>query len=327
MIPQIGDAAPFLPLRRAAPALRESIGALGREMATGRRADPAAHLRGATAPLATLSAERTRIAAQSRAAEGAALRLDGRSRAITGFAEEAAAAARTLMRADPALPLSPHAMHAHFQTALDRLNLAFGGGHVLGGTDRPGPPLRPAEEILSAVRERIAGLEDPAEIATAIRTFFASAEPGDDAAILAAPPEPPRLVTLGDGPPEPLADIPRDPAIRQALAGLALATLADTPSADAAGRALRATAGEMLVDSAGGLTRLQADAGLLEERLARHQTRLAARDALAQKELASRLSADPFDVAARLRDAETRLEAVHLLTARLSRLSLSSFLR
>jgi flagellar hook-associated protein 3 FlgL len=121
----------------------------------------------------------------------------------------------------------------------------------------------------------------------------------------------------------------RDPALRGVLAGLALAALTSEGTGPAAPDDRRAlvTAAAMRLDSGeDALIRLRSDLGLSEARIEEARSASEAARAALELEHARLTGADPYRTAIELQTVETRLDALYLLTARLSRLSLSEYL-
>ncbi|WP_284267036.1 flagellin, partial [Roseicyclus amphidinii] len=74
------------------------------------------------------------------------------------------------------------------------------------------------------------------------------------------------------------------------------------------------------------LIRLRSDLGQSEARIEEARSATEAARAALELETARLTDADPYRTATDLKSVETRLEALYLLTARLSRLSLSEYL-
>ena len=121
-----------------------------------------------------------------------------------------------------------------------------------------------------------------------------------------------------------------DPAFRSALAGLAAAALVDDASlgfSDAERKALANRAGEVVLTSQDALVGLGARLGVSEVRIetvqSRNQAELLSLE-LAQSDL---VGADPYRLATELEAVQTNLEMLYSITARLSRLNLTDFIR
>lgn len=121
-----------------------------------------------------------------------------------------------------------------------------------------------------------------------------------------------------------------DPAIRTTLAGLAKAALLDRGllTGDHASRsALALRAGETLFSSSEARTVLAGRIGTVEQQLFQAQSRNSAEKSALALTRNSLTEADPYEATVRLKDLESRLDAFYTITARLSQLSLTGYLR
>jgi len=121
-----------------------------------------------------------------------------------------------------------------------------------------------------------------------------------------------------------------DPAFRETLAGLAMAALLDRGllSGQTSARAdLAQKAGMVLYSSEEKRAILAARLGTVEKQIEDAKTRNSAEDTalkIARGEIAA---ADPFEAASRLKELQMQLEALYLITSRVSRLSLAEYIR
>ena len=82
-----------------------------------------------------------------------------------------------------------------------------------------------------------------------------------------------------------------------------------------------------LLEGATQITYLRGELGQTEEAIEIAEARANAQLSALKINRSDLLSADPFETATALEDATTRLESLYTITARLSRLSLTDFLR
>jgi flagellar hook-associated protein 3 FlgL len=117
--------------------------------------------------------------------------------------------------------------------------------------------------------------------------------------------------------------------VRDTLKGLALAAMLDrgTLGGNAAQRAeLAKTAGAVLLEAADARGALAARIGTAQERTANAATRNMAEATALQIARIGMVSADPYEAATALTEAESQLDTLYAVTARLSRLSLANYL-
>jgi flagellar hook-associated protein 3 FlgL len=135
---------------------------------------------------------------------------------------------------------------------------------------------------------------------------------------------------VGDGAAVAFGVTAADPGIRDTLEALSMAALVDGGAfagQTAARSQITRLSGEALLSAEGRLTELRAGVGQVEAALASAAARIAAEDTATALARASILAADPYATATALTDAESRLETLYTLTARLSRLSFAEYLR
>lgn len=332
-----GDLARGFRLLRRTAELKAALDRASSELTTGRRADPAAALRGDLSVLAGIGRDLARLGAVRANAADAATRAEAMQTALGLLQERALAVGSRLLSVPPGGPpaqvdATGAEARAAFGAAVGALNLRIADRSLFAGAATGGPALAPAEDILAALEAATAGETTAAGLAAAVDAWFAAPPGGGgflDSAYLGSttPPDP---VPLGEGEAADLAITAADPAIRAGLAGLAMAALlgrgalaGDAAARDALGRA----AGERLVAADGGLIALQARLGDSEARIARAATRAEVEGTALRLAETALLEADPYEAAARLTEAETRLQSLYLVTARLSRLSLAEYLR
>lgn len=330
----VGDLARGLELRRAAADLRPRLETLSRELATGRRADPAATERGNLGPLAALASEAARLSGHLAVAGEVALRLEVQDLALSRMTALTEEASLVLLNADLAPPAAPGSARARFEDMVDRLNTASAGRFVFGGPHPRIAPLRPAGDILAAAADAMQAAPDADAGVAAVRALFAP-PPHDAGTVLATPGGAPVAAPVGSGRPVLLPDIVRHTATGDALAGLALAALAEMTVDDGgspgfpagAGAASRQAALELLLPATTGLVALRGTVGDVTFRVDTARAAASAGLGAIERAEAERLGADPYATATALRDTESLIETIHLLTARLARLSLADYLR
>jgi flagellar hook-associated protein 3 FlgL len=117
--------------------------------------------------------------------------------------------------------------------------------------------------------------------------------------------------------------------VRDTLKGLALAAILDkgTLAGNAGERAALATrAGTVLLEASDARSALAARIGTAEERIASATTRNASETTALQIARLGIVSIDPYAAATALTEAESQLDTLYAVTARLSRLKLANYL-
>ena len=176
-------------------------------------------------------------------------------------------------------------------------------------------------DFLASVRAALGPVTDAAGVMQRVLDWFAAPD-GFSAAYLGTDPAP--ALPIAEGQRVALDVTAADPALRDTLKALTLGALLSDPAFGTAdSRAMLAQkSGEALAGLATDRAALAGHLGTVQDRLEQAATRNRAEEAALSVARNDLLSVDPYDTATRLREAETRLETLYALTARLSRLSL-----
>jgi len=329
----IGDLAQAFQTRRQNSALTRELNRLTEELSTGRRSDIWGGASGDRSPLAAI--ERELIALKS---ETFAVTEAGQFVTTLQAALERTQATLTTLSNNiftivaPAQPaMAPRVIaesRADFTAMVGAMNTEIAGRRLLAGAATDGPALADPETILSAVEAVVTAAPTRTDAIAALDAWFAPGGGFDTVAYLGAATTLAPLRIGGEDIPQDFRATDAEP--RAALAAAALAALAgagplgatDTDRIDtlrlAAERGLAAT---------DALTQVRARVGTAENAVERAETRTANRISALQLARAELSDIDPFATATRAQEVQTQLEALYTLTARLSRLSLTEFLR
>jgi flagellar hook-associated protein 3 FlgL len=332
----IGDLARHFSLRRHNADLQTRLSTLTQEMTTGERADIGAAVSGDFKALAGLDHSLRLIDGYRTAASEAALFAEGLQRVLGTVQSLSQDIAPSLLSAGTigsAQMVETTTVDARqkFQSAVSALNTQIADRFLLSGTATDRAPISGAEGILSALSTITAGLTTADDIVASVNAWFdAPSGAGGFADTAYGGGAPQAAVDIGANDSVALDVTALDPAIRDTLKGLALATLvADGAlTGDAAGQALMArTAGETILGAGSGLTTLSARVGSAEAHIAESSSRTSAEAGSLAIARSALVAAGPYATATALQSAQTQIETLYSITARLSRLSLADFLR
>jgi flagellar hook-associated protein 3 FlgL len=217
-----------------------------------------------------------------------------------------------------------------FSAIVDSLNVSVGGRRIFAGAATDTKPLISSEDMIADINLVIAGETTAAGIVTALDTWFD--DPGGGFALVAYQGAatdlgPFRIGEETDASLDVRAD---DPAIREVLKGLTMAALIPegTHALDESEMAtLSRLAGEQIMSSEAGFAVLRAKVGSAEALIDSTATQNTATATTIEASRNEILAADPYEAATRLEAVQLQLEALYTVTARLSRLSLSEYLR
>ena len=332
----VPDLTTFSTQSRAIADADRALAVLAKEVATGLIADPVEATGGD--PLMLYQIERE----IEQAAANLAVLDQGRGRASAtqlalGRIESAAAplgadllGAATLGDAVGAVTRAAGARGAMADMA-SALNARFAERSLFAGAAVDRAAVAPAEDMLAEIESRIAPGASSDQIIAIIDDYF-FADPGGFAAngYLGADVDAPPL-RVGDDPPVTYAVRADDDAIVATLAALAIIAIGGDGPIDGAERArtlaLLREGAERAIEAGDGVAALRSQVGAAEARIEELAVRETARSDLLTDTRLSVVAADQFEAATELKAVETKIQAIFSVTARLSDLSLTNFLR
>jgi flagellar hook-associated protein 3 FlgL len=312
--------------------LRASVSHAAQEVTTGRPADLAGMLRGDVSPLLAIDASLTRLGAFRTTTQDAALQTAAQQTALEGLSSLAGGITTTLLGApdfQTQAQVSAIAADARgrLESAVGLLNTQAAGRAIFSGVATDEVPLGSADELLAALETAAVGATTAGTVAAAVVAWFADpmgygAFYRGGAALSDAPIAPGEMADL--------STTAMDPALRDTLAGFAMAALLDRGilAGNADERALLARrSGQVLLTGEDARITLAARIGSVEAQIEAARTRNGAEETALGILRSDIGSVDPYEAATRLEAARSQLEALYLVTARVSRLSLVEFLR
>ncbi|MEL6642560.1 MAG: flagellin [Pseudomonadota bacterium] len=330
----IGDLAQSFQSRRENAQLTADLQRLAQEVASGRKSELRNPTTGDFGALAGIESALARLDSFTRVAMETAVEYDAAQRALERIERDGQQlAGNLLLTASAPQPATVDAVASEgaqvFEAAISTLNTAVGGRSLFAGTGTDGPALDSAAQILTDLQTATAGAATAEDLRDAVALWFAPGGGFETGAYLGQPAaaDGKRLSPESAVDPLPLAN---DPAIAGFLSGAALGALLDagalTGQADARAEAAR-LAGDQILGATPGFVTLRASVGTAEEGIARATQALAAEEAALEIARSDLVAVDPFEAASELETVRAQLETKYLLTARLSQLSLSNFLR
>ena len=329
----LGDLAQSLVLRRAVGDTQSALRAATEDLALGRASDPARHLGGHAYPLAAIDSSLSRNSSLSSSLAMATTRAEVMQASLEQIDLAATDAARALFSAaQSAVPATLRiaaglSMEA-LETVVQSLNQRYSGQGVFSGTAGEAPALASAGTILATARTATATAASISELSAQLDTWMSS--PDGYLATVALGNAEPVILPIGAGKTVSLSVTAIDPLLRSTLKGLLMGTLLaeDRFARDPAAQAeIARTAGETLYGSSEQRAELAARLGFAQSRIEEAKARVSAETSFLQIARNDLLSLDLYEVSARLSETETRLETLFAITARLSRLSLTDYIR
>lgn len=330
-----GDAARFAAFGQNAARLKTDLQTLSAEVASGRRADVGKAVGG---DFALLSDIRRGLRLSESVAEGlarAAALAEGRQAALDRLAGEIDGAAPALLAvagSGNASDLQIRLAEApdRLAQAVDIMNTRLAGTSLFSGDAPDRPAMVDAEAMLAALRPLVTGAPDAAAALALIDDWFLAPGSGFETVAWTGGTATGGTVHLGEGRRLEAGVSALEPSVRTTLAGLAAAALAaegSLPGGTDALATMTTGAATRMLSGADGLVDLRARLGLAESRIEEARVTVETRRAAFEMEEARLVSADPYDAATRIEAVSRQLESLFLLTARISRLTLTDVLR
>lgn len=333
----VSDLARSFHLRHATAKTTKELHTLNQELSSGRKADIATSTRGDLSKLNQIQSQLAKADGLIIAGKEAATLAQSMQTVLKQVREDATSlSSRFLGLSSARTPETTKILLAEalpqLSSTIATLNTDVGGQFILGGTATDRPPLVPGSELLSKVKTAISGLQTIDEIKDKINEYFnaPSAEDGFAKDIYRGTKQGLNPMQTGLDAPVTLNATAADDGVKDILKGLTLAALmADGTIADdpAATPALIRQAGLWLANGATKTTLVQGQIGKAEERIEQISVQAQSERGALMMGFNAITSADPYETAAKLTEAENKMQLVYTLTARLSRLTLANFLK
>lgn len=329
-----GDLAQSYVMRQHMTQAKAELARHAQELTTGKAADTARHLAGDLGPLLALDATLARLDGYGAVTRELALFADAQQIGLATISNMALEAASGLLSASGTaaathVDTAASAAHAALKSTLSTLNTRFGDRTLFAGVATNGPAIISAEDFMVAVENMIltSGANDVASVEAAMDSWLSSPGGYRGTAYLGGDALSPVPIAAGEA--VALDITANDPALRATLKGLAMATLVDRglfAGQPIMEKHLAQRAGEVLLAGESDRAHLVARLGGMQAQVDRAQTRNESEAAALGIARTGLVQIDPYDTATRLQDAETQLQLIYTLTARISRLSLADYL-
>lgn len=332
----VGDLSRSFHMRLANLTMKYRIENLSKEATSGEKSDIAKYLSGDLTRLNFLDGNIKKIETYQKNASEAAALLAGKQSSMGSIQNIIANLPPTLLSeattgSRETLLLRADSAGEDLNSIVRALNVDVAGRFVFSGTKSDTPPLSPSENILSELTAVINGLATTEDIMSSIDGWFNSpagsggfydhAYHGSETGVAQIPVSEVHILsdmtTASDG------------GFREILSGMATIALIfqekERFSTDQI-RYLIREAAESIFSGNAKMTEIRASVGVSEQAVSRSQTFNAAQRSTLLVSRSSIVSADPYEVAISLKEAEAGLENIYALTSRLSNLSLSKYL-
>ncbi|WP_039018711.1 flagellin [Halocynthiibacter namhaensis] len=329
----VGDLSQSFLMNRNNTALKTKLNQLSLELTTGKVQDVAAHLRGDFSPVTSIDRTLTTLAAYKTSNTEAALlttNMQDSLEAVQGYVSEAGPNLIMAGESGNFQMLKPAAGDAKqkFDAVISTLNTQTAGRSLFSGTATDRTPLAPSATILNALNVAVAGETTAAGVQAVVDTWFAPGG-GFDAVAYKGSVNNIAPLRIGANETSSLTVRADDGAFRESLKGLAVASLVSDGalSGSVSEQAdLLSYAGEVLLTAESAVLDIRSNVGVIEAQIEQASVRNTTETNVLTIARAGLLEADPYKTATELQAAQTQLETLYTLTARLSQLSLSRYI-
>jgi len=331
----LGDLAQSLMMRRQNLQIRQDITRLAEEVTTGRTSTLSSHLLGDFSILSDIERGLEVLKGFKTSIAEAGIFTDGMQKVLGQVQDISTDFSTSLMNvADNDLPIHTSGLLNTGSGILDQivtmLNTRIAGRSLFAGDATDRPALASADTIMSEIRLAISGLDSASSIQSAVDTWFDSPSAGFEATAYLGSSTSISPYRLDHGASVDLDLRANSSALRSVLKQIALAALATDPTTPISASDRQAMVRSSAIDLMGaqaGLTGLRADLGFAQARIEEGQVRQASERTSLELTRNNILAVDSYESATKLADAQMRLESLYAVTVRLSRLSLSDFMR
>ncbi|MBM1220530.1 hypothetical protein JQU17_07185 [Ponticoccus sp. SC2-23] len=330
----LGDMARYFTSSRVNFDIRTRLDALARELSTGLKLDPARDLGAEAARVPEIERRLALVDRQVSSASQIADRLG----VMQASLENISTIGTNLMGQLNSLSQSSgndwrqdaaRLGKGAIEDMVSTLNTRFAGSFLFSGVAEDGQSLSSALVILDDIGTAIAGVTTADDLINAIDSWFADTGGGFETIAY--------LGDNGDAAERRIDDLTSiridlrgdDPALRELMAGAALAFFAEDQSivlSDAERDAVIDRASQSLFSASSGVADLRGRLGGLQQRVDDARARLTAEQTSFGLMRSTLLAADPFETATALEQVQLQLETHYAVTARLSQLSLTRYL-
>lgn len=332
-IQSLGDLAQNIMLRRQTAGLKEKLNIHAQEVTTGKAADLAKKVRGDFAPLGALENSLARLGAFKAAITEASMFTEATQAALSVMETTTSELGPRLLqvsstRDEKNVTIVASDAQTKFKTAVASLNSRVGDRSLFAGKATNGPAVIGAEAMLQIFDGMVAGLTTAVDVHQAIDTWFDDPSGFASVGYLGGTALEPAQIAEGEN--VTIGVQATDRGIVESLKGLALAAVMDRGAlANSAEERLDLAnlAGEQLIYAQTARTELQALVGVAENQISTAMTRNAAEESALEIARSQVVSVDPDDAATALQETRNQLETLYAVSARLSGLKLTDFLR
>ncbi len=331
----LGDLSSTFLFSRQTNALKTDVQRHSTELATGKTTDISQTLRGDYRAVASIE-RRMGLAQAEKLAIAEAKGFATAAQAAMDVVKERSDAAMGVLLAIPHAPTDPtleragRSVRESFETVVTVLNQKNGDRAIFAGDATDGAALASVDTIMADLEALVATETTAAGVIAAVDAWFDTPGGGFETVAYTGSDTSLAPFRLGDGDTTSFPVTAANEDLRAAMKGLAMGTLLDGPTlaGDTTERlALSRAASQQAINASSLVVNVQATVGEAEAAIEAADVRASAEATSLEIARSALIGVDSFEAATKLEAAQTQLETLFALTARVSRLSLVDFLR
>jgi len=331
----VGDLALTFQNRRHNVQIKSDLARLSQELASGQKSDLSTISGGDFAPIVGLERSLRANAAYATVTAEAGV-FASRMQASLGMVES------NSTELGPAMIMASNSEHpmliqtttadakVKFEAVISAFNTQVAGRYAFSGTATDRPPLADADTILTALKTAVAAETTASGVEAAVDAWFDTPGGGYETVGYTGSTNSMEPFRLSESDSVRIDLTAADPGIRAVLKGFAMAALIGdgTLSGNVTEQAaLTRTTGERLLGADLSLAVVRAKVGSSEARIENVSARNTAEKSSLEIARTELTAVDPYRAATEIEAVKTQLETLYTLTVRMSRLSLSEYLR
>ncbi|WP_417258500.1 flagellin [Celeribacter sp.] len=304
------------------------------EVASGLKADLSKSVSGDFTPLASMERSLRTFESYQRGINDAAFFGSSMQNVLGTVADHVDTSAGPLLNAASynnaaTIEITSTQARATLDSVVNAFNTRAGGRAIFGGAATQTTPLQSSEILMSEIQTAIAGAASADDILTAVDAWFEPGTGSYDTVMYNGSTSPKSGFVLNDQETATFDVTATAQGIRETLKGLVLGALVSEGAL--AGNIdeqaqLMQTAGERLYGASAQLQQLSAQVGTQEAKVEAASQRNTTEKYATERAKSEIVSADIYDSATKLQQAEAQLEMMYTITARLSNLKLSDYI-
>lgn len=333
----VGDLASSFYTRRSNADLKQAMTRLTQELSSGQKSNVATAVAGDLSPLVAIENTIANLAGFRTSVQEASMFANIQQTALGIVQSQTEQMSGSLFLAssnpsDTAMIATSNEARSRLDSIMSALNTRVGDRNVFSGMATQSPALGSADDMLSSIEAAIttAGAITPADVQTVINDWFDTPSGGFETVTYLGSMSPVSPFQLSEHERATATITAENQSIRDVLKGFAMASLVErglfVGNVPFQARLLEMS-GEQVLSSNPALVSTRAIVGSLEGKIEETKTSQKNEDLALQIARNEITAADPFETAAQLQSAQTQLELLYTMTARLSRLNLSDYLR